>query len=44
MTDKRMKPADIMLKSRQIDVLQGQGRSTAQAVRQIGVTARTYYR
>ena len=33
-----------MLKLRQVEVLQGQGRSIADAVRQIGVTANTYYR
>lgn len=32
MTGKREKPADIVLKLRQVGVLQGQGRSTAQAV------------
>ena len=33
-----------MLKLRQVEVLQGQGRSVSEAVRQIGVTVQTYYR
>ncbi|WP_138933259.1 IS3 family transposase [Roseovarius arcticus] len=44
MAGKREKPEDIVLKLRQVEVLQGQGRSTAEAVRQIGVTVQTYYR
>jgi len=44
MAGKREKPEDIVLKLKQVEVLQGQGRSTAQAVRQIGVTFQTYYR
>jgi putative transposase len=44
MAGKREKSEDIVLKLRQIEVLQGQGRSTAEAVRQIGVTIQTYYR
>jgi putative transposase len=44
MTGMREKPEDIVLKLRQIEVLQGQGQSTAEAVRQIGVTVQTYYR
>lgn len=44
MTGKREKPEDIVLKLRQVEVLQGQGRSTVEAVRQIGVTVQTYYR
>jgi transposase len=43
MTGKREKPEDIVLKLRQVEVLQGQGRSTAKAVRQIGVTVQTYH-
>ena len=42
MTGKREKPEDIVLKLRQVEVLQG--RSTAQAVRQIGVPVQTYFR
>jgi len=44
MAGKRDKPEAIVLKLRQIEVLQGQGRSIADAVRQIGVTQNTYYR
>jgi len=38
MCDEREKPEDIVLKHRQIEVLQGQGKPLADAVRQIGVT------
>ena len=38
------KPEDIELKLRQVEVLQGQGKPLADAVRQIGVTVQTYYR
>jgi putative transposase len=41
---KREKPDDIVLKLRQVEVLQGQGKSVQEAVRQIGVTVQTYYR
>ena len=44
MAGKRDKPEEIVLKLRQVEVLQGQGRSMADAVRQIGVTQNTYYR
>ena len=44
MGGKREKPEDIVLKLRQVEVLQGQGKPLADAVRQIGVTVRTYYR
>jgi putative transposase len=44
MVGKREKPEDIVLKLRQVEVLQGQGRSVSEAVRQIGVTVQTYYR
>ena len=44
MAGKRDKPEEIVLKLRQVEVLQGQGRSIAEAVRQIGVTQPTYYR
>jgi putative transposase len=44
MAGKREKPEDIVLKLRQVEVLKGQGRSTAEAVRQIGVTVQSYYR
>ena len=44
MAGKRDKPEDIVLKLRQVEVLQGQGQSVQEAVRQIGVTVQTYYR
>ena len=37
MAGKRDKPEEIVLKLRQVEVLQGQGKSIADAVRQIGV-------
>ena len=43
MAGKRDKPEEIVLKLRQVEVLQGQGSSIADAVRQIGVTQQTYY-
>ena len=44
MAGKRPKPEEIVTKLRQVEVLQGQGVSIADAVRQIGVTQQTYYR
>ena len=44
MAGKREKPEDIVLNLRQVEVLQGQGKSVQDAVRQIGVTVQTYYR
>ena len=44
MAGKRGKPEEIVLKLRQVEVLQGQGISIADAVRQIGMTQQTYYR
>ena len=44
MSGKRDKPEEIVAKLRQVEVLQGQGMSVADAVRQIGVTEQTYYR
>lgn len=44
MAGKREKPEDIVLKLRQVEVLQGQGKSVQEAARQIGVTVQTYYR
>jgi len=44
MIGKRVKPEEIVSKLRQIEVLQGQGKPIADAVRQIGVTVQTYYR
>jgi len=43
MAGKREKPEDIVQKRRQVEVLQGQGKSVQEAVRQIGVTVQTYY-
>ena len=44
MAGKREKPEEIVSKLRQVEVLQGQGLSIADAVRQIGVTQQTFYR
>jgi putative transposase len=44
MAGKREKHEDVVLKLRQVEVLQGQGKSVQEAVRQIGVTVQTYYR
>lgn len=44
MAGRRYKPEEIVLKLRQIEVLQGQGKPIADAARQIGVTVQTYYR
>ncbi len=41
MGGKRDEPEEIVLKLRQVDVLQGQGSSIADAVRRIGVTQPT---
>ena len=44
MAGKREKPEDIVSKLRQVEVLQGQGMTIADAVRQIGVTQQTVRR
>jgi putative transposase len=44
MAGKRDKPEEIVSKLRQVEVLQGQGLSIVDAVRQIGITQQTYYR
>ena len=44
MAGKRERAEDIVSKLRQIEVLQGQGMTIADAVRQIGITQQTYYR
>lgn len=44
MAGKRDKPEEIVLKLREVEILQGQGRSIADAVRRIGVTQNAYYR
>ena len=38
------KPEEIVTKVRQVDVLHGQGKTMAEAIRQIGVSEVTYYR
>lgn len=44
MAGKRDKPEEIVAKLRQVEVLQGQGQSIADAVCQISVTQQMYYR
>ena len=44
MPRKRFKPEEIVTKLRQVDVLQSQGMSVADAIRQICVSEVTYYR
>ena len=44
MAVKREKPEEIVSKLRQVEVLQEQGMTIADAVRQIGVTQQTFYR
>ena len=44
MGGKREKPEEIVLKLRQVEVLQGQGKPLADVVDQIDVTVQTYYR
>ena len=44
MAKKRFKPEEIVAKLRQVEVLQGQGGTVVDAIRQIGVTEVTYYR
>ncbi len=41
MAGKREKPENDVLKLRQVEVLQGQGKSVQKALRQIGVTVQT---
>jgi transposase-like protein len=43
MTGKREKAEDIVMKLRQVEVLQVQGKPVSDAVRHIGVTIQTYY-
>ena len=42
MAGKREKPEEIVSKLRQVEVLEGQGATIAEAVRQIGVTQQTF--
>jgi putative transposase len=44
MGQKRHKPEEIIAKLRQVEVLTGQGRSIAEAVRQIAISEQTYFR
>jgi len=44
MARKHHKPEEIVAKLRQVEVLIGQGKPVADAVRAIGVTEATYYR
>ncbi len=44
MAGKREKPEDIVIKLRQVEVLQGQGMSMADAARQVGTTEQSIYR
>ena len=44
MAGKKEKPEEIVSKLQQVEVLQGQGATIAEAVRQIGVTQQTFYR
>ena len=44
MAGKRSTPEQTVAKLRQVEVLTGQGKSVAEAVRAIGVTEVTYYR
>ena len=44
MAEKREKPEEIVSKLRQVEVLQGQGITIAEAMRQISVTQQTFYR
>ena len=44
MAGKRNTPEQIVARLRQVEVLTGQGKSVAEAVRAIGVTEPTYYR
>ena len=44
MARKHYRPEEIVAKLRQVEVLQSQGTTVADAVRQVGVTEMTYYR
>ena len=44
MAKKRNKPEEIVIKLRQVEVLQSQGMVVSDAIRQIGVSEVTYYR
>ena len=44
MAKQRYKPEEIVIKLRQVEVLQSQGMEVSDAIRQIGVSEVTYYR
>ena len=44
MAKKRYKPEEIVIKLRQVEVLESQGMAVSDAIRQIGVSEVTYYR
>ena len=44
MAGKRYTPETIIRKLREAEVLQGQGKTVAEAVKQLGVTEQTFYR
>ena len=44
MSKKRNKPEEIVARLRQIEILVGQGRNRVDAIREIGITERTFYR
>jgi len=44
MAKKRYKPEEIVIKLRQVEVLQSQGMAVSDTIRQIGVSEVTYYR
>ena len=44
MAKKRNKPEEIVIKLKQVEVLQSQGMIVSNAIRQIGVSDVTYYR
>ena len=44
MANKRHKPAEIVSKLRQVEVLVGQGTARVDAIRKVGITEQTYYR
>ena len=44
MSKKRYNPEEIVIKLRQVEVLQSQGMVVSDAIRQIGVSEVTYYR
>ena len=44
MAKKRYRPEEIVIKLRQVEVLQNQGMAATDAIRQIGVSEVTYYR